>query len=258
MVSSLLEGKVAIFVDNTPFVLIVPMTFWSALQSSEDYNERFLISTFIRLIRLISVFISLFLPSLYVATTTFHQELIPTSLLLSVATSRDPVPFPALIEALLMEFTFEALREAGVRLPKTIGQAVSIVGGLVIGQAAVQAGIVSVPMVIIVSITGIASFTIPRFNFGKSIRILRFPMIILAGTLGLYGITMGFVFILLHVISLRSFGVPYFDPVAPLKFGNLKDVFVRVPWWAMNVRPRQTGSKNLRRIPEEQKPDEER
>lgn len=142
-----------------------------------------------------------------------------------------------------MEITFEALREAGIRLPKQIGQAISIVGALVIGQAAVQAGIISAPVVIIVSITGIAAFTIPRYSFANGIRLLRFPMLFLAGSLGLYGIVFGFLAILLHVTSLRSFGVAYFTPIAPLRLSSLKDVFFRAPIWAKTRRPQATGSK---------------
>lgn len=160
--ASLLEGKVAILVDNTPFVLIVPMTFWTGLQAAEDYYERSIYTTFVRWIRLILINISLFLPSLYVAITTFHPKLIPTNLLISIAAAREGIPFPAVIEALMMEFLFEGLREAGVRLPKPVGSAVSIVGALVIGQAAVQAGIISAPLVIVVATTGIASFAFPR------------------------------------------------------------------------------------------------
>ncbi|WP_373228755.1 spore germination protein [Cohnella sp.] len=252
--AGLLEGKVAILVDTTPFVLLVPMTFWSALHASEDYYNRSLIATFVRWIRFLFIFISIFAPSLYVAVTTYHQEMIPTNLMLSIAAAREAVPFPALIEALLMEVMFEALREAGVRMPRQVGQAVSIVGALVIGQAAVEAGIISAPVVIIVATTGIASFTIPRFNFSYGIQFLRFPMILLAGTLGLYGIVLGFLGILLHVTSLRSFGVPYFSPIAPLSFQGLKDVLISQPIWNRNLRPESTGSNNPVRIPKGQKP----
>lgn len=253
--AALMEGKVAIFVDGTPMAMIVPMTFWNAFQSPEDFYEGFIISTLIRWLRFIFLGVSLLLPSLYVAITTFHQEMIPTSLALSIAATREFTPFPALIEALIMEITFEALREAGVRLPRPVGQAVSIVGGLVIGQAAVQAGIVSPPMVIVVSITGIASFTIPRFNMGISIRMLRFPLIFLAGSFGLYGIGAGILVILIHLVNLRSFGVPYFTPVAPFSLSDLKDVFVRVPWWMMRSRPQFGGMLRQNRIPTNQKPD---
>lgn len=253
VIAGMLEGRVAILVDSTPFALMVPMTFWSGMQSSEDYYERFFIATVIRWIRFIFLFIALFLPSLYVAITTYHQEMIPYNLLMSIIDAREAAPFPALIEALLMEITFEALREAGVRLPKPAGQAVSIVGGLVIGQAAVQAGIISAPMIIVVSITGIASFTMPRFNLGIGIRMLRFPMIFLAGSLGLYGLSLGFLAILLHLTSLRSFGIPYFAPVAPYTRGGWRDTVIRVPWWANVLRPRLTGYENpIRESPGQQ------
>lgn len=254
VVANLLEGKIAIMVDGTPIALIVPMTFWTAMQSAEDYYERFLVGTFLRWIRFVFFLIALLLPAVYVAISTFQPEMIPTNLLLSIAGAREASPFPALVEALLMEVTFEVLREAGVRLPRQVGSATSIVGALVIGQASVEAGIVSAPMVIVVSITGIANFAIPRFNLATSIRLLRFPLIILAGTLGLYGIEIGILAILIHLSSLRSLGIPYLSPVAPLSVGGLKDVLIRVPHWAMNLRPRLTGYQKPLRVPAGQKP----
>lgn len=240
--AGLLKGRVAILVDTTPFALLVPMTFWSGLQSSEDHYTRSIFATFVRWIRFLFISVSIFAPSLYVAVTTFHQEMIPTNLMLSIAAAREAVPFPALIETLLMEIMFEALREAGVRMPRQVGQAVSIVGALVIGQAAVEAGIISAPVVIVVATTGIASFTVPRFNFANGIRLLRFPMILLAGTLGLYGIVLGFLGILLHVTSLRSFGTPYFTPIGPLSYKNLKDVLISTPIWDQAMHSRAAGS----------------
>ncbi|NIK71630.1 spore germination protein [Paenibacillus sp. BK720] len=254
VVAELLEGKIAILVDNTPFVLIVPMTFWTGLQASEDYYTRWPIATFVRWIRFLFIFIAIFAPSLYVAITTFHQEMIPTNLVLSIASSREAAPFPAMFEALSMEVVFEALREAGIRLPKQIGQAISIVGALVIGQAAVEAGIISAPVVIIVSITGIATFAIPRYNFASGIRLLRFPLLFLAGTLGLYGIVLGFLCIVLHVASLRSFGVPYLTPLGPITTTNLKDILIRSPIWSRRFRPQATGGSNPVREPAGQKP----
>ena len=252
--SSLLEGRVAIMAEGTPFVLIAPVTLFSLLQSPEDYYQRFWIGSIIRWLRYFFTLISLLLPSLYVAVLTFHQEMVPGSLLISMASSREAVPFPALIEALLMEVTFEALREAGVRLPKQIGAAVSIVGALVIGQAAVQAGLVSAPMVIVVAITGISSFMVPRYVFGITIRMLRFPLIILAGSFGLLGIMTGIIAIVLHLCSLRSFGVPYLDPIATPKKRQLKDVLFRAPLWTMDTRPHFTGSYNEYRQSSGQKP----
>lgn len=254
-VSSLLEGRVVILVDGTPSALIAPTTIYSLLQSSEDYYQRFLISTAIRWLRYVFVVISLLLPSLYVAVLTFHHEMIPTTLFLSMASSREQVPFPALIEALIMEITFEALREAGIRLPKQVGSAVSIVGALVIGQAAVQAGIVSAPMVMVVAITGIASFTIPRYTAGVTLRMLRFPMIFLAGSLGLMGVMLGIIFIMIHLCTLRSFGVPYMTPMAPMKFRDMKDVLIRAPLWKLNTRPHLTDDFNKNRQAPHQKPD---
>ncbi|EZP75933.1 GerA spore germination protein [Parageobacillus genomosp. 1] len=253
--ANLLEGRVAILQDGTPFVLIVPVSFYSFLQSSEDYYERSLISTVTRWLRYIFLLISLLLPSLYVALLTFHQEMLPTTLLVTIAASRERVPFPALVEALLMEIVFEALREAGLRLPKQAGSAVSIVGALVIGQAAVQAGLVSSPLIMVVALTGIASFTIPRYAAGMALRMMRFPMIFLAGTLGLLGIMLGLLMIVTHMVTLRSFGVPYLAPMAPIQGGEMKDVLLRAPWWKFNTRPHLTGTdNNIERQGPDQKP----
>ncbi|MBU8917002.1 MULTISPECIES: spore germination protein [Neobacillus] len=237
--ANLLEGRIAIIVDGTPFVLILPATFWQFFQSSEDYYDRFHIFIFLRLLRISFVFIAITLPGIYVAVTTYHQEMIPTSLLLSIAASREAIPFPMFVEALIMELAFEALREAGIRLPQIVGQAVGILGALVIGQAAVEAGIVSAPTVIMIALTGIASFTIPRYNMSISVRMLRFPLMILGGMFGLFGVVLGFLIILTHLCKLRSFGIPYFWPIAPMSFKALKDTLIRVPWWAMNERPNQ-------------------
>ncbi len=253
--ANLLEGRVVILVDGTPFVLIAPINFFSLLQSAEDYYQRYMISSVIRVLRFGFMILSLVLPSLYVAVLTYHQEMVPTSLLVSVAASRESVPFPALVEALMMEITFEALREAGVRLPKQVGAAVSIVGALVIGQAAVQAGLVSAPMVIIVAITGISSFMVPHYTQGIALRMLRFPIIILAGSLGLLGVILGVIAIVIHLCTLRSFGIPYLAPIAPMKGRELKDALIRAPWWKMNSRPHLTGEYNSYRQSPGQKPD---
>ncbi|MFD0675531.1 MULTISPECIES: spore germination protein [unclassified Paenibacillus] len=251
---SLLEGRVAILVDGTPFVLIAPATFFSLIQAAEDYYQRFMISTVTRWLRYCFLLISILLPSVYVAILTFHQEMVPGALLISMASSRESVPFPALVEALIMEIIFEALREAGVRLPKQVGSAVSIVGALVIGQASVQAGLVSAPMVMVVAITGISSFMVPRYIAGIALRMLRFPLILLAGTLGLLGIMLGVIAIVLHMCSLRSFGIPYLSAVSTPKLAEFKDVLIRAPWWMMNTRPRLTGEYNKYRQASGQKP----
>ncbi|NQX58771.1 spore germination protein [Paenibacillus qinlingensis] len=253
--AALLEGKISILVDGTPFALIAPATLFSMLQSPEDYYQRFIIGTLIRWMRYVFFFTTLLLPSLYIAILTFHQEMVPTSLLLSIAKSREDIPFPALVEALLMEISFEALREAGVRLPKQVGAAVSIVGALVIGQAATSAGLVSAPMVMVVAITGVASFMMPQYATGIALRMLRFPIMFLSGMLGLLGLMLGFIVIVIHLCSLRSLGVPYLQPLAPMKGSELKDVLVRAPIWSMRRRPLFTAGTNPIRQPKGQKPD---
>lgn len=250
----LLEGRVALIVNGTPHALVAPHTFASAMQAAEDYYERYLVSSAIRLIRWLFLFIALFGPSIYVAITTFHHEMVPTNLMLSIISNREGVPFPALMEALMLEVSFEALREAGIRLPKPVGQAVSIIGGLVIGDSAVRAGLVSPILVVVVAITGIASFLIPNFSTALSIRLLRFPMIFLAATFGFYGITIGVFCMAAHLSSLRSFGVPYTAPIMPLSMEDMEDVFIRVPRWAMRKRPKFLPSTDEIRDKEGQRP----
>ncbi|MDD9267424.1 spore germination protein [Paenibacillus sp. GCM10023248] len=245
--AGLMEGRVAILVDGTPFVLMAPALFIQFYQSAEDYYQRADFATLLRFLRYVCFFISLLAPSLYIAITTFHQELLPASLLISLAAQREGIPFPAFVEAVVMEVTFEILREAGVRLPKTVGQAVSIVGALVIGQAAVEAGLVSPAMVIIVAITAIANFVIPSFNMGITIRILRFLLMLFAASFGLFGVTVGLIAIVLHLCSLRSFGIPYMSPMAPFIMDDQKDTIFRFPLWALFARPRLISQKNNRR-----------
>jgi hypothetical protein len=245
--ANLMEGKIAIMTDGTPQALLVPMTFWTAFQAVEDYYERFLFATLIRWTRFILFSVSLYLPSLYVAITTFHPQLLPTNFLLSITSAREGVPFPGVIEALLMEFLFEGLREAGIRLPKAVGSAVSIVGALVIGEAAVTAGIVSAPMVIIVSLTGIASFAIPRYNMGIAFRMLRFPLLLISGALGLFGIAMMTLILLVHMTKLESFGVPFLSPIAPFQPDKIKDVLIRAPWWKLASLKASVIGKHSRR-----------
>lgn len=245
--AELLEGKIAIIVDGTPFVLIVPALFVSFLHAAEDYYQRADISSFLRVLRYLSIFISLLGPSLYVAITTFHHEMLPTRLLFGIAGQREQIPFPAFVEAVLMEMTFEILREAGVRLPKNIGSAISIVGTLVIGQAAVEAGIISPAMVIVVAITAISSFVVPSFNMSIAFRMLRFPLMALAGSFGLFGILVGIIAIILHLCSLRSFGIPYMSPFAPLIPEGQKDSILRLPHWMLMNRPRLINQNNEKR-----------
>jgi spore germination protein KA len=236
--ASLLSGRIVILVDNSPMPLIVPATFVTMLQAAEDYYHNAVTASLTRLLRFIALNLALLLPAATVAVFSFHQELLPVQLVSTVAGARSGLPLPIALEILMFEFTFELLREAGVRLPKTIGQAISTVGGLVIGQAAVNAGIVSPISVIVIAITAIASFSVPNFEASFALRILRFILIILASFLGGIGIMFGLMAILIHLCSLRSFGVPYLSPLAPIVFRDLKDSLIRAPWWALTKRPR--------------------
>lgn len=241
--AALYQGRVAIIVDNTPFCLIAPATLMTFLHSSEDYYQRWSIVTLTRVTRYLAVFISLLAPALYIALVSYHPGLLPTKLVLYVASTRINVPFPAFIEAFTMELTLEFLREAGSHMSGPIGTTISIVGGLVIGQAAVEAGIVSPLMVIIVAITAIASFMIPNYGFASAFRILRFVMMILATTLGLYGIVLGIIIIATHLVNLTSFGVPYMTPFTILgrTKSDLKDTVVKIPLIKMRERQKMTN-----------------
>jgi spore germination protein KA len=243
--AKILEGRAAIFVDGTPFVLTVPMLLWESFQSSEDYYSRPYFVSIIRMLRFLSYFITVLAPATYVALSTFHQELIPTQLLFTMAAGHQGTPFPAVIEAALMIVIFEILREAGIRLPKPIGSAVSIVGALVLGESAVSAGLIGPFMVIIVALTAIAGFVVSAQTDSASI--LRYFLLVLGGFMGGFGIVMGLLIIMVHLASLRSFGTPYLSPVAPFTINDMKDTFIRVPLWAMPLRPRLIGWHNPKR-----------
>ncbi|GAB6153462.1 spore germination protein [Desulfosporosinus burensis] len=238
LAGKLLEGKVGIICDGTPIVLVVPAVLTQFLNVNEDYYQRAMVAILSRFVRYLGAFVAIVAPSVYIAVTTFHQEIIPTDLLMSISAGRQGVPFPALLEALTMTVTLEILQEAGLRLPKPIGQTIGIVGALIIGEAAVSAGLVSPLMVIIIGLTAVASYAIPTFDLGLAVRLMRFPLMVLAGILGFFGVAVGLYAILIHVLSLRSFGVPYLSPIAPLRIrAFLQDTFVRAPWWALKRRP---------------------
>ncbi|THF83228.1 spore germination protein [Cohnella fermenti] len=224
-VAALLEGKIIALANGSPSVLICPVSFMEFFVTSEDYYYGIVYSTLIRFLRMSAFIIALLLPSTYIALSTFHSELIPTVLLLAILNTREGIPFPAMVEALLMEFFFELLREAGIRLPRPIGSAVSIVGALVIGQAAIQSQIASPVMVIVVALTGIASFALPQYNMAIALRILRFPLMFLAASFGGLGIMVGFILIYLHLTCLHSLGEPYLSPLAPLEVRKLRNSF---------------------------------
>jgi len=246
--ASLLQGRIGLIVDGTPFQLIMPISISDAFKSPEDYYQHWLISSLIRLLRYISAFVATFLPGFYIALAEYHHGMIPSNIAFSIASAREGVPFPVFIEALLMESTLEILREAGVRLPKPIGQTIGIVGGLVIGEAAVSAGIVSPVMVIVVAVTAIASFTLPSYTFGIVTRILRFFIMVAASVFGLFGVILAFLVICIHLVNLKSFGVPYLAPISPLLPRDWKDLVLRAPVTLLRKRPQMMQTKDEDRM----------
>ena len=243
----LLEGGVAIMVDGSPMALLAPISFPQFMISSEDYYQNFVAGSIYRLLRFLAFFAALLLPSLYVAIISYHHEMIPSTLYLTIASTREGVPFPAVIEALLLELTFELLREAGLRLPRAIGPAVSIVGALIIGDAAVKAGLVSSLMVVVVAFTGISSFVIPAYNASVIIRISRFGILIAAGLMGLPGVIMALLLMLIRMENIKSLGKPYLSPLSPINTAQLSDVLLRRPWPMSVQRPHLPGMLNRTR-----------
>lgn len=240
----LLEGRVGILVDGSPMVMVFPLSFPQSWIASEDYYTPYIAASLFRLLRFSAFLLALLLPSLYVAVISYHHEMVPTALYLTIAATRQGVPFPAFIEAFLLEATFELLREAGLRLPRAVGPAVSIVGALIIGDAAVRAGLVSTPMVVIVAFTGIASFVTPAYNAGIIIRIARFGFLAAAAALGFLGIMVLLIAMLIRMASLSSLGLPYLSPLAPFNKAQLSDIIIRRPWYKMTKRPYQEGMEN--------------
>ncbi|RJX41778.1 spore germination protein [Paenibacillus pinisoli] len=243
----LLEGGVAVIVDGSPIALVGPITLFQFFIAPEDYYQRADIATLLRWVRILSFMLSIFVPALYVAVVSYHQELLPTSLLISIAGQREGVPFPAFVEATIMMVTFEVLREAGLRMPRIAGQAISIVGALVLGQAAVTAGLVSTAMVIVVAITAISNFVAPSYSFGITQRLLQFFYLMMAGAMGLFGVLCGVLFTIVHLASIKSFNVPYLSPIAPVVLSDWKDVLVRVPRPWMKNYPTENHAKKGRR-----------
>lgn len=240
----LLEGRFAVLCDGSPVVLTLPSIFVEVFQSNEDYYDNFLYSSFVRSLRWLCFFLGTSVPAIYVAIVTFHQELIPTPLLLSIYSARKGVPFPSIVEAMGMMIVFEILKEAGLRMPKYIGQAISIVGALVLGDSAVNARLISAPIVIITALTGISSIMLPQVLGIVEIRII---FLILASFLGLYGYIFGVMGLVLHMMSIRSFGIPYMINVPSFSTQDIKDTVIRAPWWDMHLRPK-LFTKNTKRI----------
>lgn len=229
IVKHILDGKIAIVLDHSPSVMIIPINLAGFFQTADDYNISWSIASFLRFLRVTGFVLAVLLPAIYIAIVNYHFEIIPLDLYLSIAKSRVKVPFSPLVEALIMEFTIEMLREAGIRLPQPTGQTIGIVGGIVVGQAAVQAGLVSNIMVIVVSITAISSFIVPNYDLSSCIRLLRFPMMILAYLYGIVGIISGVMVLIAHLVTLKSFGVPYSLPLAPFIKKDWKDMLIRFP-----------------------------
>jgi spore germination protein KA len=238
----LLEGRIAVLCDGTPFVLTLPYIFIEYFQSSEDYYNSYIYGTFNRIIRILAFLLSTSIPAMYVSLVSFHQEMIPTPLLLSITSARVGIPFPTVVETLFMLFVFEVIREAGIRMPSAIGQAVSIVGALVLGDAAVNARIISAPIVIITALTGIGSFLLPKML--GALVITRTILVILSSVLGIYGYIFGVILIFLHLMSIESFGVPYMTNGNSFNKYEIQDSAIRLPWWYMYYRPIFISDKN--------------
>lgn len=235
--AQLMEGRMVIFCEGSPTSIVTPVTFFSFYQSPDDYNERWWMGTFYRLLRITGFFIAICLPAFYISVVSFHFEIIPPLLTFQVKSDVENIPFPPLVEAFILELTIELIREAAIRLPRAVGQTIGIVGGLVIGEAIVKAGLVSNLMIIVVALTALSSYIIPSNEMSSSVRLIRFPLMIAAATLGFLGIVFSLMFLLIHLCKLHSLHTPYFAPLAPLRIKDLKDTFVRLPMWKLNSRP---------------------
>ncbi len=238
--ASLYEGRVVIVVDNTPFVLLVPATLNVFFQAAEDYYDRWEIMSFMRVLRYFAAFVAVALPGLYIALSAFHPSMLPTAIALKIAGARADIPFPTVVEVLIMELAFELLREAGIRLPSPVSSTIGIVGGIIIGSAAVEAGIVSPIVVIVASLTGICTFVIPNTSLVSGIRLCKYLVIFLSSLLGLYGFWLAMLLLLIHLAGLESFGIPYLYPFCSGSlndWSDLKDSIIRVPSFLMKRRP---------------------
>ena len=248
--SALLEGRVVIVIDNTPFVVMAPATLNVFFQAAEDYYDRWEIMSFIRLIRYCAGFLAVALPGLYIALTVFHPSMIPTNLALKIAETRQNIPFPAVGEILIMELAFELLREAGIRLPSPVSSTIGIVGGIIIGQAAVEAGIVSPSVVIVSALTGICTFVIPNIALVSGLRLTKYIVLLFSSLLGLYGFWLALILMLIHMASLKSFHIPFLYPFCSASVNNyndLEDSIFRLPLWFMKKRPIFSNDKHRQR-----------
>lgn len=238
------DGHVVVIMNNSPFALVTPATFWSFYHTGDDHYLRFIYGNFTRILRMIALFITLFTSSIYIAITNFHVEMLPTDLLLAIAGAREMVPMPAIMELLLLEIAFELIREAGIRVPTPIGPTVGIVGALILGQAAVEANVVSPIVVIVVAMSGLSSFAISDVNLNYMVRIARFSFLLGAGLLGIFGMVVCFMVCLIYLSTLKSFGVPYLAPLTP-KYKSSEDIIFRKLLTNERMRPGFTKTKDL-------------
>lgn len=243
------KGKIGVIVDKSPTTIIAPSTLFSFFESTEDVYLRWNIASFLRALRFLAMFISIIMTPTYVAAVTFHYEVIPTSMLVTLGQARSSVPFPPIAEALLLELLIELLREAGARLPTKVGQTMGIVGGIVPGQAAVDAGLTSNVLIVVIALSALASFTAPSYLMGSTIRAIRFPMIFLSGLLGLIGVMFGICFLVIHLLKITSLGRPYLLPVYPLRLKDLDNSLFRLPFSLSNMRAKSLQLKDNRRYP---------
>lgn len=244
----LAEGRVAILLEGSPFTLVVPVSMFSLLHSAEDFSLKVPAGTFMRALRVVGTALSTLLPAFYIAISYFHQEALPTELVLAVVGAREAVPFPAYFEVAVMELSFELIREASLRIPNIIGSTIGIVGAIILGQAAVAANIVSPIMVVIIAITGLASFTIPEYRFAFAVRTVRFGLLFLAAIAGLVGLSSGVLLLVATLAYMKSFGMPYLTPIAPKSMAGL-DVFLRGAIFRQEARPDALNTKDSTRQP---------
>jgi spore germination protein KA len=244
VIGKLLEGRIALILDGTPIVLTIPYLFIENFQNSEDYYLSFFYTSFSRIIRMLGFFLTIAVPAFYIAIVAYHKEMLPTQLFISIAIERENVPLPAAIEAFVMLIVFDIIRETGIRMPSNIGQALSILGATVIGQALVAAKLVAAPMIIVVAFTGVTGLLIPKLN--APIIVIRIMLLILASTLGLYGLVFGLAVLLIHILNLKSFGVSQTPNVGEYKFQSFKDSIFRAPWWTMIKRSKTLTNNHTR------------
>ena len=244
VVGKLLEGRIAIFVDGTPVVLTIPYLFIENFQSNEDYYLNYYYTSFSRMLRILAFFLTITVPAFYIAILAFHREMLPTPLLINIAQERHIVPLPATLEAFTMLLVFEILRETGIRMPSNVGQALSIVGALVIGQAAVEAKLVASAMIIVVATTAITSLLVPKLN--SPILFIRIFLLAISSMFGIFGFMLGLGILMTHILNLHSFGISQITPTGKLQYQEVKDIFIRAPWWQMRERPRLITKNNTR------------